>query len=204
MKFNQELIKQLAEGKVAIEHNSDRDSYSLLSDVLSEALEKHVSVLGDTSYYFIDERNPNTWDASSYIPSNMEAVPLEDFVVKEKTISIPRSALKDIYEYVCYDYQLKINEIATKDPLSDMVEVSEEDILQAYKDAGKDIQKNWLAIYAPKPKVKVTKEIVRYINIYPNNKIGSVYLEELAASTNADSHAIAKGVKLTGTYEVEE
>ena len=59
-------------------------------------------------------------------------------------------------------------------------------------------------ILVERPKVKVTKTIEKWLNVYPSQSGGLIYYNsESTANLNASSDRVAC-VKLTGTYEVEE
>jgi hypothetical protein len=59
-------------------------------------------------------------------------------------------------------------------------------------------------IAPPRPKRLVTKTVEGWGNVYPGGRVEAIYISHKQALDFASHEAVAKGVKLTGSYEVEE
>lgn len=130
--------------------------------------------------------------------------------LSEEFIEIPRSAFKEIYSLLCNEYEDKVNEILGRDLMSENVKVYKEEILSAYSDSKTSKHEKtlteWLEVYCPKPKKLVKKQLVGYANVYNHEDITKSVLHKDIDSClrNAAQCALAKGVKITIEYEVEE
>jgi hypothetical protein len=75
-----------------------------------------------------------------------------------------------------------------------------------FKEDGRAIvsHKNPRFIKVDKPKRRVTKELIRYGNIYPDFELSILYANKDEAILSASESAIFKGAEVRIIYEVEE
>lgn len=118
-----------------------------------------------------------------------------------KTQKISREGLGELYQIVCNNWQEKITSIIMTDKFASEFEVDEKLIKQAYDEANEDHLKV-LNKYFKKPKKLVKREMVKWVNVYPNGG-QSIYHTEQEANQNAGKERIAC-VELKGSYEVYE
>lgn len=119
--------------------------------------------------------------------------------------SVSRTALKEIYEIVCSEWQMKIKALLINQSniFLDNVDVPEDLVEKAYIEASQGSQQQWLLRNTPKRKKKVKKTVEAYLNVYAD---GSVYAHETkkGAENTANNACIAKAVRVNGEYEIEE
>lgn len=86
MQFNQEYIKQLAEGKAAIQHTQKLEDFEILKSLLEKAYPyyKSESLPNSARYYFNSSIQIDTYGFSNLLPPNKKAIPLHDFVSPTK------------------------------------------------------------------------------------------------------------------------
>lgn len=84
---------------------------------------------------------------------------------------VSRQALAEVLPLVCSDYKDKINKLAQKDLFSNEIEVPEDVVRLAHKDATKKEQREWLDKYLPLPKKKKIELVKRLDCIYGSDDL---------------------------------
>jgi uncharacterized protein YodC (DUF2158 family) len=118
------------------------------------------------------------------------------------TYSVTRESLKEIYDNVCGEWQVNIRALLYNDMFSNTIEISQELLERAYKEPSSEVQKEWLAKYLPKPKVKKVVEVSRWANIYEYKTY--YYDTKNDAEASANLNKIIACVMLTGSYSIYE
>jgi hypothetical protein len=118
--------------------------------------------------------------------------------------TVTRKALAEIYPNVCEHWQKRIDLILSTDKFGDEFEVSNNLVELAYNEQLSDVQAEWLSKHLPKAKKMVTKEVVVYSNVYKDGRFGAIHLTVTDALLYVCGDVLAKGVKFTGTYQIEE
>lgn len=122
-----------------------------------------------------------------------------------KTYKVTREQLAEIYSIACSGWKPKIEKI-TNNALGAFGTEGElsEDIVQSMRDAATTDQRPVIDRIFPKPKKKVSKEVVGYVNIYNNNSFGTVRTTKEEAEKNVSGNVLVIGHQIRFTYEVEE
>ena len=152
-----------------------------------------ITKIYNDGYLIIDN---NKWEVS-FRPENLE-------LVTEAAQTVTRKALAEIYPNVCEDWQSRIDAILSTNKFGDEFEVNDSFVELAYNEQLSDVQAEWLSKHLPKAKKMVTKEVVVYSNVYKDGRFGAIHLTVTDALLYVCGGVLAKGVKFTGTYQIEE
>jgi len=123
--------------------------------------------------------------------------------VKE-TVLINREQLKTYFANAPLGQMTAVKKLAEKyftDPFLDNAQIPKCELTVCVIGAKPNIVADFKKHFGLK--TKVTKEVVRYLNVYPEGQFQNHLTEEIARKT-ARKNAIAVAVKMVGSYEVEE